>query len=60
VADTRLEAAARAALATDPSRARVFEYQGRRYTSLTAIACHIAGTRWSGPAFFGLTTKERA
>ena len=36
-----------------------FEYQGRRYTSLTAIACHIAGTRWSGPAFFGLTTKER-
>ena len=37
-----------------------FEYQGRRYTSLTAIACHIAGTRWSGPAFFGLTTKERA
>lgn len=37
-----------------------FEYDGRRYTSLTAIACHIAGTRWSGPAFFGLTTKERA
>jgi hypothetical protein len=37
-----------------------FEYQGRRYTSLTAIACHIAGTRWSGPAFFGLTSKERA
>ena len=37
-----------------------FEYEGRRYTSLTAIACHIAGTRWSGPAFFGLTTKERA
>lgn len=37
-----------------------FEYEGRRYTSLTAIACHITGTRWSGPAFFGLTTKERA
>ena len=37
-----------------------FEYDGRRYTSLSAIACHIAGTRWSGPAFFGLTTKERA
>lgn len=31
MADTQLEAAARAALATDPSRARVFEYQGRRY-----------------------------
>jgi hypothetical protein len=37
-----------------------FEYEGRRYTSLTAIACHISGTRWSGPAFFGLTAKERA
>ena len=37
-----------------------FEYEGRRYTSLTSIACHIAGTRWSGPAFFGLTRKERA
>lgn len=37
-----------------------FEYDGRRYTSLTAIACHIAGTRWSGPAFFGLTSKVRA
>lgn len=37
-----------------------FEYDGRRYTSLTAIACHIAGTRWSGPAFFGLNAKERA
>ena len=36
-----------------------FEYEGRRYASLTAIACYIAGTRWSGPAFFGLTTKER-
>lgn len=37
-----------------------FEYEGRRYTSLTAIACHISGTRWSGPAFFGLTNRGRA
>ena len=29
--DAQLEAAARAALATDPSRARVFEFDGRRY-----------------------------
>jgi tRNA A-37 threonylcarbamoyl transferase component Bud32 len=31
LSDAQLEAAARAALATDPSRARVFEHQGRRY-----------------------------
>ncbi len=31
-----------------------FEYNGKPYNSLTAIACEIAGTRWSGPAFFGL------
>ncbi|MDO3514996.1 MULTISPECIES: DUF2924 domain-containing protein [Ralstonia solanacearum species complex] len=31
-----------------------FEYNGKPYSSLTAIACEIAGTRWSGPAFFGL------
>jgi hypothetical protein len=31
-----------------------FEYQGRRYRSLSAIARAITGTRWNGPAFFGL------
>jgi len=31
-----------------------FEYQGRRYGSLSVIAREITGTRWSGPAFFGL------
>ena len=31
-----------------------FEYQGRRYRSLSAIARAIAGTRWNGPLFFGL------
>ena len=31
-----------------------YEYQGRRYKSLSAIARAITGTRWSGPAFFGL------
>ena len=34
-----------------------FEYQGQRFKSLTAIARHITGTPWSGPAFFGLKTK---
>lgn len=31
-----------------------FEYEGRRYTSLTKIAYEITGTAWSGPRFFGL------
>jgi DUF2924 family protein len=31
-----------------------FEYQGRRYKSLSAVARTITGTRWNGPAFFGL------
>jgi len=31
-----------------------FEYQGRKYKSLSAIARAIAGTRWNGPLFFGL------
>jgi hypothetical protein len=31
-----------------------YEYQGRPYKSLSAIARAITGTRWSGPLFFGL------
>jgi hypothetical protein len=31
-----------------------FEYDGRVWRSLSAIARSITGTRWSGPAFFGL------
>ncbi len=31
-----------------------FEYQGRPYRSLSAIARAIAGTRWNGWLFFGL------
>jgi Protein of unknown function (DUF2924) len=31
-----------------------FEYRGSSYPSLSKIACKITGTRWSGPAFFGL------
>jgi hypothetical protein len=30
-------------------------YRGCTYRSLSAIAREITGTRWSGPAFFGLT-----
>ncbi len=31
-----------------------FEYEGRPYRSLSAIARHITGTRWNGWTFFGL------
>jgi hypothetical protein len=31
-----------------------FEWQGRRYQSLSAVARAITGTRWNGPLFFGL------
>lgn len=31
-----------------------FDYEGRRYKSLTAIATAITGTHWNGRAFFGL------
>ena len=31
-----------------------FEYEGRRYNSLTAIAQTITGTHWNGRDFFGL------
>jgi hypothetical protein len=33
-------------------------YQSRRYRSLSEIARHITGTRWSGPLFFGLKTRK--
>ena len=31
-----------------------FEWQGRPYQSLSAVARAITGTRWNGRAFFGL------
>ena len=31
-----------------------FEYQGRKYKSLSAVAREITDTRWNGPKFFGL------
>ena len=36
-----------------------FEYAGKRYPSLSMIAREITGTRWSGPAFFGLRKGAR-
>jgi hypothetical protein len=32
-----------------------FDYDGKRYRSLSRIAKAITGAHWSGPRFFGLT-----
>jgi hypothetical protein len=32
-----------------------FRYENRHYSSLSAIATEVTGTRWNGLAFFGLT-----
>lgn len=37
-----------------------FEYQGRPYKSLSAIARAITGTRWNGLVFFGLKNQRGA
>jgi hypothetical protein len=34
-----------------------YEHQGKKYKSLSPIACAITGTHWSGPAFFGTAKK---
>lgn len=31
-----------------------FEFDGRIFSSLTALATHITGARWNGKAFFGI------
>jgi len=37
-----------------------FEYDGRRYASLTAIATAVTGSHWNGMHFFGLKRRETA
>lgn len=36
-----------------------FEYQGRTYRSLSAIASEVTGTRWNGLAFFRLAGDKK-
>lgn len=43
-------------LALDDGR---FEWEGRAYKSLTAVARTITGTSYSGPVFFGLKPSSR-
>jgi len=37
-----------------------FEYEGRPFTSLTAVAHEITQLKWSGPSFFGLSRSNPA
>jgi len=39
---------------------RSYTYRGVSYTSLSEIARLITGTRWSGPRFFGLTSRDNS
>ena len=36
-----------------------FDWDGRRYKSLSAVARAITGTRWNGYRFFGLRQRKR-
>lgn len=36
-----------------------YEFEGRRYVSLTQIAEGITGAHWSGPRFFGLIKRSQ-
>ncbi|MDP4990279.1 MAG: DUF2924 domain-containing protein [Marivita lacus] len=36
-----------------------FEWDGKRYKSLSAVARSITGTRWNGYRFFGLRERKR-
>ena len=35
-----------------------FDYAGTIYSSLTKVARIITGAHWSGPRFFGLTSRK--
>ena len=37
-----------------------FQHQGQVYRSLSQLARQITGTRWNGPAFFGLRKGREA
>ena len=39
---------------------QVVRYNDREWRSLSEVARSITGTRWSGPAFFGLKRKAAA
>lgn len=36
-----------------------FDYDGKEWKSLSAIAAAITGTKWNGPLFFGLSERKK-
>jgi hypothetical protein len=38
---------------------RGFEYDGKTWPSLSAIAKAITGAHWNGPRFFGLAERRK-
>jgi Protein of unknown function (DUF2924) len=60
VAGTRLVREWKNVQHTVEVREHDFEYNGRPYKSLSAVARAIAKSRWNGPLFFGLRPNGRA
>jgi Protein of unknown function (DUF2924) len=60
IAGTRLVREWRGVQHTATIRADDFEFQGRPYKSLSAIAREITGVRWNGWVFFGLKNHRGA
>ena len=58
VAGTRLVREHRGVEHTVTVLSEGFEFEGRPYRSLSAIARHITGTRWNGWTFFGLKSRR--
>jgi len=58
IAGTRLVREYRGVQHTVTVTANGYEWMGRPYASLSAIARAITGTRWSGPVFFGLKSHR--
>jgi len=49
----------RGAVVTVTVGERDFEYEGVKYSSLSAVARAVTGTAWNGLLFFGLTQRKR-
>ncbi len=60
IAGTRLVREWQGTVQTVTVTADGFEWQGRPYQSLSAVARAITGTRWNGWIFFGLKNQQRA
>ena len=42
------------------AREKCYEYDGRNFRSLSAVATEITGTRWNGKLFFGLIKRKKS